>query len=50
MTTKQLKEAINSAYTPSDGYPRRKPYSLGPAFDVAVVLFAVVSAAGFFLT
>ena len=50
MTAKQLKKAFSAAYRPADGYPRRKPYSVSPAFDVVVVLFGIVSAAAYLLS
>jgi hypothetical protein len=50
MTAKHLKEAVRAAYRPTDQLPRRKPYSLSPVFDVAVVLFAAASAVGYLLS
>lgn len=50
MKVKKLKEAVHAAYRPSSQVPRRKPYSLSPAFDVAVILVASVSAMGYFLS
>jgi hypothetical protein len=48
MNTTKLKKAVADAYRSAEYYPRRKPYSLSPAFDIAVVLFAAVSAVVYF--
>lgn len=50
MKAKSMKAAVQSAYQPHESYPRRKPYSLSPAFDVATIIVAVVSAVGYLLS
>jgi hypothetical protein len=46
----KLRKGFAAAYEDPKNYPRRKPYSVSPAFDVAVILFGIVSAIGYFLT
>jgi hypothetical protein len=50
MTTKTLKKGFAAAYEAPQNYPRRKPYQVSPLFDVAVIIFGIVSAVGYFLT
>ena len=50
MKTKTLRKGFAAAYEAPPNYPRRKPYTVSPVFDVVVILFGIVSAVGYFLT
>jgi len=50
MVTQRIKKGLVAAYESPASYPRRRPYSVSPLFDVVVVVFAVLSVLGYLST